>query len=44
MFTIDTAMNAEIDYRANRVRADWAPRRHRSIRRDRGTRATTTGR
>jgi hypothetical protein len=29
MFTIDSSLAAEIDYRRNRVRESWAPRRRR---------------
>ncbi len=42
MFTTYTALNAEIDYRAHRVRADWTPRRRRTVRRERGTRTTAS--
>jgi hypothetical protein len=27
MFTIDSALSAEIDYRSNRIRETWSPRR-----------------
>ena len=29
MFTIDSSLAAEIDYRTNRIRDTWAPRRRR---------------
>jgi hypothetical protein len=37
MFTIDSSLAAEIDYRTNRVRESWAPRRRR-IRSAKGSR------
>jgi hypothetical protein len=50
MFTIDSSLAAEIDYRSNRVRESWAPRRRRirsvkasGRRLDAGPRTTSIG-